>query len=150
LGTVISVHSIIHKSMCGHTTTKFSIQIRVLKCTRVHVLAVSKGKVNERKLGYYYDPYHRPDDIRNTTAIAKKLRHSVVIEERFEFAIRAARKVRILECAHCIVRLPLDFRHTAAIQPPYDRHSEQVPIHNHRYIHPFCYISAKSRVRPAH
>ena len=29
-----------------------------------------------------------PDDIRNTNAIAKKLRRSVVIEEPVEFAIR--------------------------------------------------------------
>ena len=56
-----------------------------------------------------------PDDIRNTTAIAKKLRRSVVIEEHFEFAIRDAHAVKISACAHCIVRLPRHFRHTTTI-----------------------------------
>jgi hypothetical protein len=55
-----------------------------------------------------------PDDIRNTTAIAKKLRRSVVIEEHFEFAIRAAHTVKISACAHCILRVPRGFRHTTA------------------------------------
>jgi hypothetical protein len=59
-----------------------------------------------------------PDDIRNTIAIAKKLRRSVVIEEHFEFAIRAAHTVKISGCVHSIVQLPRDFRHTTAIQPP--------------------------------
>ena len=56
-----------------------------------------------------------PDDIRNTSAIAEKLRRSVVIEEHFEFAIRDAHTVKISACAHCILRLPRDFRHTTAI-----------------------------------
>jgi hypothetical protein len=51
----------------------------------------------------------------NTTAIAKKLRRSVVIEEHFEFAIRAAHTVKISACAHCILRVPREFRHTNAI-----------------------------------
>ena len=38
-----------------------------------------------------------------------------MIEEHFEFAIRAAHTVKISGCAHCIVRLPRDFRHTTAI-----------------------------------
>ena len=56
-----------------------------------------------------------PDDIRNTTAIAKKLRRSVVIEEHFEFAIRDAHTVKISACAHCILRVPRGFRHTTTI-----------------------------------
>ena len=44
-------------------------------------------------------PDDHADDIRNThgntTAIAKKLRRSVVIEEHFEFAIRDAHTVKI-------------------------------------------------------
>ena len=32
----------------------------------------------------------------------KKLRRTVAIEERFEFAIRAAHTVKISGCAHCI------------------------------------------------
>ena len=59
-----------------------------------------------------------PDDIRNTTAIAKKLRCSVVIlvEEHFEFAIRAAHTVKISAAgAQCIERVPREFRHTTAI-----------------------------------
>jgi hypothetical protein len=36
-----------------------------------------------------------PDDIQNINAIAKKLRRSVVIQEPFEFAIRAAHTVKI-------------------------------------------------------
>ena len=55
------------------------------------------------------------DDIRNITAIAKKLRRSVVIEEHFEFAIRDAHTVKISACAHCILRVPREFRHTNAI-----------------------------------
>ena len=55
-----------------------------------------------------------PEDIRNITAIAKKLRRSVVIEEHFEFAIRGAHTVKILACAQCMERLP----RTSAIQPP--------------------------------
>jgi hypothetical protein len=59
-----------------------------------------------------------PDDIRNTTTIAKKLRHSVVIEEHVEFAIRDARTVKISAhvsaCAQCILRVPRGFRHTTA------------------------------------
>ena len=55
------------------------------------------------------------DDITNITAIAKKLRHSVVIEEHFEFAIRDAHTVKISACAHCILRVPREFRHTNAI-----------------------------------
>ena len=54
-----------------------------------------------------------PDDIRNTTAIAKKLHRSVVIEEHFEFAIRDAHTVkRTVHYALCDFR---HFRHTAAI-----------------------------------
>ena len=56
-----------------------------------------------------------PDDIRNTTAIAKKLRRSVVIEEHFEFAIRDAHTVKISASAHCILRVPRGFRHTTTI-----------------------------------
>jgi hypothetical protein len=53
--------------------------------------------------------------MRNTTAIAKKLRRSVVIEEHFEFAIRDAHTVKISGCAHCILRVPRGFRHTTAM-----------------------------------
>ena len=85
--------------------------------------------------------------------MARKLRLTVrltlVIEEHFEFTIRAAHTVKISACAHCIVRLPLDFRHTTAIQPPYNRHSEHVPVHKYRYIYQFCYISAKSGIKPS-
>ena len=56
-----------------------------------------------------------PDDIRNTTAIAKKLRRSVVIEEHFEFAIRGAHTVKISACAHCMEGLPRHFRHRTTI-----------------------------------
>ena len=56
-----------------------------------------------------------PDDIRNTTAVAKKLRRGVVIEEHFEFAIRDAHTVKISAGAQCIGRLPRDFRHTNTI-----------------------------------
>ena len=52
-------------------------------------------------------------------AIAKKLRRSVVIEEHFEFTIRAAHTVKISACAHCILRVPREFRHTV-----YKRHSK--------------------------
>ena len=87
--------------------------------------------------------------IRNTTAIAKKLRRSVVIEEHFTFAIRDAHTVKISACAHCMMRVPREFRHTTAIQPPYSRHSEQVPVHKYRYIFQFCYIStAVQRLSP--
>ena len=41
-----------------------------------------------------------PDDIRNTTAIAKKLRRSVVVEENFEIEIRGAHTVKISACVH--------------------------------------------------
>ena len=50
----------------------------------------------------------------NTTAIAKKLRRSVVIEEHFEFAIRDAHTVKISACGHCIGRVPRGFRRTNA------------------------------------
>ena len=56
-----------------------------------------------------------PDDIRNITAIAKKLRRGVVIEEPFEFTIRAAHTVKISACAHCMERLPRHFRHRATM-----------------------------------
>ena len=49
-----------------------------------------------------------PDDIRNISAIAKKLRRSVVIEEPVEFAIRAAHTVKISAGAYTTVyhRIP--------------------------------------------
>jgi hypothetical protein len=93
--------------------------------TTVRVLVVLKGELNERKLGYFLllRPIP-PDDIRNTSAIAKKLCRSVVIEEHFEFAIRAAHTVKISAGAQYaserrslsrIVRVPRECRHTAAI-----------------------------------
>jgi hypothetical protein len=82
----------------------------------VRVLHLTRGEVNEGKVGYLdYNPYHRTiPGIPMTIAIAKKLRRSVVIEEHFEFAIRDAHTVKISACAHCSVRLP----RTSAIQPP--------------------------------
>ena len=70
----------------------------------VRVIPVSSGEVNQRKVGYYYDPYHRTiSGIQCTTAIAKKLHRSVVIEEHFEFEIRNAHTVKISAGAHCMV-----------------------------------------------
>ena len=114
----------------------------------VRVLTVFEGEVYWRELGFQLDN-HIINNITITTAIARKLRLTLVIEEHFEFTIRAAHTVKISACAHCIVRLPLDFRHTTAIQPPYNRHSEQVPVHKYRYIYQFCYISAKSGIKPS-
>ena len=70
----------------------------------------------------------------------RKLRLTLVIEEHFEFTIRAAHTVKISVCAHCIVRLPLDFRHTTAIQPPYNRHTTAI-VSKYRYISTGIYTS---------
>ena len=84
--------------------------------TTVRVLVVLKGELNERKLGYFLllRPIP-PDDIRNTSAIAKKLCRSVVKKEHPEFAIRAAHTVKITAGAHCA---------SSAGVPPYSRHSK--------------------------
>jgi hypothetical protein len=63
-----------------------------------------RRKVNEGKVGYYYDSYHR-------TISGITLRRSVVIEEHFEFAIRGAHTVKISAA-------------TSAALPPYNRHSK--------------------------
>jgi hypothetical protein len=73
-----------------------------------------KGGTQRGETGLLLQPVP-PDDIRNTTAIAKKLRRSVVIEEHFEFTIRDTHTVKISACAHCILRVPRGFRHTTAI-----------------------------------
>jgi hypothetical protein len=60
-----------------------------------------------------------PDDIRNITAIAKKLRRSVVIEEHFEFAIRGAHTVKI-----SLISMRAMHTASSAEVPPYNRHSK--------------------------
>jgi len=54
----------------------------------------NEGGTQRGEIGLLLRPVP-PDDIRNITAIAKKLRRSVVVQEPFEFAIRAAHTVKI-------------------------------------------------------
>jgi hypothetical protein len=103
----------------------------------------NEGGTQRGEIGLLLRPVP-PDDIRNITVIAKKLRRSVVlhmvIQEPFEFVIRAAHTVN-MQCAELIeyavracsylhreyaVRaysmssagVPPYNRHTTAIQPP--------------------------------
>ena len=103
---------------------------------RVRALPVIEGEPYCRELGFQLDNHIVNDNI-ITTATDRKLRLTLVIQEHFEFAIRVAHAVKISACAYCIVRLLPDFRHTTAIRPPYNHHSEQVPVHKYWHIHQF-------------
>jgi hypothetical protein len=54
----------------------------------------NEGGTQRGEIGLLLRPVP-PDDIMNITAIAEKLRPSVVIQEPFEFAIRVAHTVKI-------------------------------------------------------
>ena len=96
-------------------TNKTSICILNLVATKLFSTGCTpnKGGTKREETGLLLQPVP-PDDIRNITAIAKKLRRSVVIEEHFEFAIRAAHTVKYQHerTAYC------EFRESSAIQPP--------------------------------
>ena len=95
----------------------------------VRVLTVFEGEVYCRELGFQLDN-HIINDITITTAIARKLRLTLVIEEHFEFTIHAAHTVKISAC----------FRQTSAIQPPSNRHTAAI-VSKYRYISTDIYTS---------
>ena len=76
---------------------------------------------------------HIINNITITAPIARKLRLTLVIEEHFEFTIRAAKNSEdIRMCAQLISNM-CDFRETSAIQPPYNRHTTAI-VSKYRYI----------------
>ena len=107
MNRVTFTHAFTFKTSNACTRTKFSTTDHGTGCTGIK----RKSQRGESRLLLRPIP---PDDIKNTTTIAEKLRRSVVIEEHFEFAIRGAHTVKISACAQCMERLP----RTSAIQPP--------------------------------
>jgi hypothetical protein len=69
------------------------------------VAAVFEGEVYCRELGFQLNNHIIIyNDITITTAIARKLRLTLMIDEHFEFAIHAAQTVKISACTHCMHR----------------------------------------------